>query len=222
MGVMPVTNIFQSRMVSVFADMGPDKPVPYINDILISAGNTFKEHLALLEETLTHLGNTSFQVNADKSKFFSKALEFLGFVLTPEGYQPTPKHVKAILVILAPTNIKDMRHFLRVCNFIKNHIPGQAALMEPIIRLTKNNIEFAWEEEQETAFKLIKEKVAEAIMLMYPDPAKTFHVYPDASSKFAMGTVLVQDGKVVLTFLRKTQQCTIEVHYQRSGIIGNL
>ncbi len=33
MGVMPATNIFQSRMVSVFADMG----VPYIDNILISA-----------------------------------------------------------------------------------------------------------------------------------------------------------------------------------------
>jgi hypothetical protein len=140
MGVMPATDIFQSRMVSVFADMGPDKPVPYIKDILISAGKTFEEHLALLEETLTRLGNAGFQVNADKSEFFSKALKFLGFVLTPEGYQPTPKHVKAILAILAPTNIKDMRHFLGVCNFIKNNIPGQAALMEPITRLMKKDV----------------------------------------------------------------------------------
>ncbi len=73
--------------------------------------------------------------------------------------------------------------------------------MEPITRLTKKDVKFAWEEEQETAFKLIKEKVAEAIMLTYP--AKTFHVYPDASSKFAMGAVLVQDGKVISTFSRK-------------------
>jgi hypothetical protein len=59
-------------MVSVFADMGPDNPVPYINNILISTEKTFKEHLALLEETLTHLGNAGFQVNADKSELFSK------------------------------------------------------------------------------------------------------------------------------------------------------
>jgi hypothetical protein len=103
MGVMQATNIFQSRMVSVFADMGPDKPVPYINNILISAGKTFEEHLTLLEETLTRLGNAGFQVNAEKSEFFSKGPKFLGFVLTPEGYQPTPKRAKAILAILAPS-----------------------------------------------------------------------------------------------------------------------
>jgi hypothetical protein len=51
-GVMLATDIFQSRMVSVFADMGPDKPIPYIDNILISAGKIFKEHLAILEETL--------------------------------------------------------------------------------------------------------------------------------------------------------------------------
>jgi hypothetical protein len=52
MGVMLATDIFQSRMVSVFADIGPDKRIPYINDILIFAGKTCKEHLAILEETL--------------------------------------------------------------------------------------------------------------------------------------------------------------------------
>jgi hypothetical protein len=51
-GVMLATDIFQSRMVSVFADMGPDKPIPYINNILISSRKTFKEHLAILEEIL--------------------------------------------------------------------------------------------------------------------------------------------------------------------------
>ncbi len=114
-----------------------------------------------------------------------------------------PKHVKAILAISAPTNIKDVRYFLGVCNFMKNHIPGQAALMEPITRITKKDIKFAWTEEQETAFKLIKEKVAEAIMLTYPDPVKTFHVYPYASSEFSIGAVLVQNGKIIITFSRK-------------------
>jgi hypothetical protein len=87
--------------------------------------------------------------------YSAKALEFLGFVFILEGYQPMPKRIKAILAILAPTNIKDVRHFLGVCNFITNHVPGQVALMEPITRLTKKDVQFAWEEEQETAFKLI-------------------------------------------------------------------
>jgi hypothetical protein len=67
MGVMPATDIFQSRTVSVFADMELDKLISYIANILISAGKTFKEHLAILEETLVQLGNTGFQVNKEEN-----------------------------------------------------------------------------------------------------------------------------------------------------------
>ncbi len=44
--------------------------------------------------------------------------------------------------------------------------------MEPMKRLTKKDVKFAWEEEQETTVKLIKEKVAEGIMLTYPEPCE--------------------------------------------------
>ncbi len=60
---------------------------------------------------------------------------------------------------MAPTNIKEVGHFLRVCNFIKNHNAGRAALVDLIIRLTKKDNKFAWEEEQEIAFKLVKNKL---------------------------------------------------------------
>ncbi len=100
-----------------------------------------------MKQALLHLGNAGFQVSADKRKFFSKLLKFLGFVWTPA----------------IPTNIKVVRHLLGVWNFIKNHIQGRAALMEPKTRFTKKDLKLKWGEEQETAIKLIKEKFAEAI-----------------------------------------------------------
>jgi hypothetical protein len=75
--------------------------------------------------------------------------------------------------------------------------PNLKNVVNKITRLTKKDFKFAWEEDQETAFKLIKEKVAETIMLTYLDPAKTFKAYLDVSRKFTMGAVLVQDGKVI-------------------------
>jgi hypothetical protein len=47
-------------------------------------------------------------------------------------------------------------------------------------------------------------------MLAYPDPVKTFHTYPDARSKFAMGAVLVQDDKVISTFSRKFKDAQLK------------
>ncbi len=76
--------------------MGPEKPIPYINDIIHSKGATFKLHLDILDKIFQHLGKAGMQVNADKSKFFSQALKFLGFTLTPTRYHLLKKQVEAI------------------------------------------------------------------------------------------------------------------------------
>jgi hypothetical protein len=144
MGVIPATDIFQSRMVSIFADMGSEKPVPYINDIIHLKGETFILHLNILDNVFQCLEKAGMQDNADKSKFFSQALEFLGFTLTPTGYHPLKKRVEAIMKILPPKNVKDVFHFLGVINFIKNHIYRRAGIMQPITKLIKKGEPFMW------------------------------------------------------------------------------
>jgi hypothetical protein len=210
MGVMPVTDIFQSRMVSIFADMGPEKPIPYIDDIIHSKGTTFKLHLDILDKIFHRLGKAGMQVNADKSKFFSQGLKFLGFTLTPTGYHSLKKQVEAIMRILPPKNVKDVRHFSGIINFSKNHINGQAGIMQSITKLTKKGEPFVWGVEQQEAFNKIKVVISEAILLTYPDPLKRFHIFPDASSKHKMGAVLVQEDKTVSTFSRKFNEAQLK------------
>ncbi len=75
--------------------------------------------------------------------------------------------------------------------------------MQPITKLTKKGEPFVWGVEQQEAFDKIKAVISEAILLTYPDPSKRFHIFPNASSKHAMGAVLVQEDKTVSTFSRK-------------------
>ena len=42
MGVMPASDLFQARMVHTFAEMGDQRPFPYIDDILHFKGATFE------------------------------------------------------------------------------------------------------------------------------------------------------------------------------------
>ena len=51
----------------------------------------------------------------------------------------------------------------------------------------KKNVKFVWGKEQEAAMQKIKAKIAESIMLKYPNPNRPFDIYPDASSKYAIG-----------------------------------
>ena len=202
MGVMPATDLFQARMMHVFAEMQEKRPFPYVDDILHFKGDKFEEHLAILNEILQRLADCGFQIS-DKSRFCQTSVEFLGFRLDRTGYSPLPTRVDAILRIQPPTNVRQVRGFLGVINFIKNHIPNRAAICEPITRLTRKNEKFAWGEEQQAAFDKVKAVVAESIMLTYPNPNRPFDIYPDASSTYAMGALLVQDGNVVSTFSRK-------------------
>ena len=104
---------------------------------------------------------------------------------------------------MPPKTVKQVRGFLGTVNFIKNHIPSRAAIMQPLTNLTKKDTRFEWTEKQQLAFDTIKAKVAESIMLTYPDPSKPFDVYPDANNDHAMGAMLLQDGKTISTFSRK-------------------
>jgi hypothetical protein len=99
-------------------------------------------------------------------------------------------------------------HF--VINFIKNHIHGRAGIMQPITKLTKKGEPFVWEVEQQEASYKIKKVISEAILLIYPDPSKRFHIFPDTSSKHAMGAVLVQEGKTVSTFSIKFNEAQLK------------
>jgi hypothetical protein len=96
-------------------------------------------------------------------------------------------------------------------NFIKNHILWRAEICEPITQLTRKDVKFTGGEEQQSAFKKVKGVISEAIMLKYPNPNRPFDIYPIASSTYAMGAVLEQDGKTVRTFSLKSNDAPLKL-----------
>ena len=159
-GITPVTDIFQARMVSCFASMRDQKPNPYLDDILHTKGKTFEEHLTILAEVLRRLAEAGMQINAGKSKFVQMKLEFVGFSIERDGYRPLKKRVEAILRIEPPANVKGVKMFLGVLNFIKNHIKQRAEILTPITELTKKEVPFIWGERQQKAFEKAKAAIA--------------------------------------------------------------
>ena len=153
-------------------------------------------------------------MNLEKSTLCSKSVKFVGFNLGQKGFQPTKKRIEAILKLAPPTNLKKTRGFLGTINFIKNHIPNRASMMEPITRLTKKDQPFIWGHEQVESFKATLAAVANSILCVYPNPNRPFIIYPDASQKYAMGAMLtqVQDGveQVVSTFSREFNEAQLK------------
>ena len=61
--------------------------------------------------------------------------------------------------------------------------------MHPLTNLTRDNVPFHFGDKEDAAFKKIKAKVADYILLTYPNSSRPYVLYPDASQKYALGTV---------------------------------
>jgi hypothetical protein len=70
-----------------------------------------------------------------------------------------------------------------------------------LTQLLKKDKKFEWTEKCEQSFQELKKRLVIAPILTMPDISKSFDVYCDAS-KLGLGSVLMQDGKVI-TYLSR-------------------
>nr|GEY11895.1 putative reverse transcriptase domain-containing protein [Tanacetum cinerariifolium] len=70
------------------------------------------------------------------------------------------------------------------------------ATAKPLTKLTQKNKKYIWEEDQESAFQLLKQKLCEAPILALPEGNDDIVVYCDASLQ-GLGVVLMQKEKVI-------------------------
>ncbi|GJS13976.1 putative reverse transcriptase domain-containing protein [Tanacetum coccineum] len=78
----------------------------------------------------------------------------------------------------------------------KLFIEGFSKIAKSLTELTQYNKKFDWEEEQEAAFQLLKQKLCDAPILALPEGSDDFVVYCDASHN-GLGVVLMQREKVI-------------------------
>jgi hypothetical protein len=68
---------------------------------------------------------------------------------------------------------------------------------------------FHWTEEAEKSFNLLKKKIIEQPLLVFPDFNKTFQVRCDTSA-FSIGAVLSQDDRPITYFSEKLNEAKIK------------
>ncbi|GFT45963.1 hypothetical protein TNCV_3535431 [Trichonephila clavipes] len=83
---------------------------PYLGDILVASET--EEHKTHLKLVFDRLQKHGLRVNISKSTLGVTHLEFLGYLITPEGSKPLPEKVDAILSYKLPETIRDLRTFL--------------------------------------------------------------------------------------------------------------
>ncbi|EIE75605.1 hypothetical protein G6F46_013041 [Rhizopus delemar] len=162
----------------------------YIDDITVYS-KTFEEHLVHLEKVLIRLREVNMVLKPSKAAWCQKEVSVLGFIVNRDGIKPQPSLVKKILEFLRPKNKTDIRAFTSLAGFYRRHVNCFGDIVAPLNEMLKKDAKWEWKKEQENAFKQLKEALANAVQLKYPDPKLSYKLFTDASD-VGIGGVLVQ------------------------------
>ncbi len=95
-----------------------------------------------MRKVLEALRQAGFKLKLEKCEFARKQLKYLEFIVEEFGIKPDPKKVRAIVEQLAPTNQTQIRSFLRMIGFFRNHIQGFLTIAAPMMNLLAKEIPY--------------------------------------------------------------------------------
>jgi hypothetical protein len=127
---------------------------------------------------------------------------FLGFVVSSQGVSVDEEKVRAIRDWPTPKNANEVRSFHGLASFYRGFIKDFSSIVAPFNRLVKKNVVFKWDDLHDRAFKTLKNKLTNALLLCLPNFDKAFEIECDASG-IGMGAVLMQDSKPIAYFSEK-------------------
>ena len=116
-----------------------------------------------------------------KYHFFAKEIQYLGHILSTTGIKPLPSKTQAINNMHPPKPAKQVHTFLGIVRYYRKFIKDFAKTAKPLTLLTHHNAKLEWTLTHHTTFMMLKEAIVQAPILHYPDPARKYIVYTDAS-----------------------------------------
>jgi hypothetical protein len=128
------------------------------------------------------------------------------FFISEEGLKMDLEKGKAIQEWPSPKNIFEVRSFHRLSSFYRKFIRNFNKIFAPIVETIKKYKQpFTWTVEDENNFQLLKKKITEQPILVFPYFQKPFQVKCDASGE-AKGAVLSQEEKPITYFSEKLNE----------------
>ena len=185
-GVSTAPAIFQRKMESML------KPIPNTNPLLddvITTGQSDEEHVERVEQILELFRANNVRLNRRKFQFMVPDVAYLGHRISQEGIQPLQEKLEAIQNAPNPENVTQLRAFLGLLSYYRRFVPHLATLLEPLHRLTDDNVPWAWTGVHSQAFEESKQHLTSSAVLVHYDLNKPVVLACDAS-QYGVGAVL--------------------------------
>ncbi|KAM2230026.1 hypothetical protein ACFX1S_014482 [Malus domestica] len=181
---------FQRCMVSIFSDY-VEKIIEVFMDDFSVFGDSFDNCLDNLTLILKRYVETNLVLNWEKFHFMVKQGIVLGHIVSEKRIEVDKSKIDLVRHLPSPTSIREVRSFLGHAGFYRHFIKDFSKISNPLCRLLQKDVPFKFDEECESTFNQLKEKLTSARIIVPPDWSLHFELMCDASD-YALGTVLGQ------------------------------
>jgi hypothetical protein len=185
-----------SRAVNLLLrGMTNQQVLAYLDDVIV-LGKTFEEQVTNLREAFLRFRAHHLKLKPKKCHLFQVEIDFLGRRVNADGVSIQNAKVEVVKEWATPRKKTELSSFLGTVNYHRDFIANFAKIAEPLYRLLGKKTEFVWGEEQEEAFRQLKQCMSMAPVLSYPNGNDDFILDCDASN-YSIGAELlqVQDGR---------------------------
>ena len=178
---------FQRLMNNIFSDLLDICVLVYLDNILIYS-DTLEEHHCHIREVLLRLPNNKLYARGNKCSFHEDTVEYLGFILSPNGLSRDPSKVSTILEWPEPCKIKDIQSFLGFTNFYRRFISDYSKITVLLTHLMHKGTLWDFSDACQSSFKSLKKAFTTAPVLARWSPGDPLMVETDASD-YTLGAI---------------------------------
>ena len=193
---------FQRCMDVILSGLKWNQCLVYLDDIIVF-GRTLSEHNENLVNVLVRIRDANLTIKPSKCAFGVEELRFLGHIVSSSGIRMDPDKISAIEDLSAPTNVTEVRSFVGAASYYRRFVEGFSKIAEPLTELTRDNVEFNWGKDQQSAFDEIKQRLTTQPILCHYNPSLPLELRTDACG-YGLGAILLHvfnDGtKHVITY----------------------
>ena len=149
-----------------------------------------RDHEDHLRVVLQLLRDHQMYAKFSKCEFWLTEVRFLGHMVSTLGVSVDPEKVEAVMSWERSKSVFEIRSFLGLARYYRRFIEDFSRLTTPMIKLTRKEVKFEWNDLYEKAFQDLKRKLTSDPILIVLERGQGYTVYCD-TSRAGLGCVLM-------------------------------
>ena len=194
---------YQRLMQECLSDYHMNICCIFIDDVIIFS-KTYEEHLDRLEKIFNRIREANLKLSPGKCSFFMPKVKYVGHIISKDGIETDPEKIEKVVSWPTPTTPEEVRRFIGFAGYYRRFIQNFSQIARPLTDIMptpkpktgkkkkKEQQPWTWSDKQEKAFNQLKQQLASAPVLAYPDYQRPFELHTDASG-LGLGAVLYQE-----------------------------